>query len=77
MSRYASAVPAGLSDDELEQDEFSDEEIGYSIRKFKKPPIGKGAGLDGSDFDSRLDDEGENIFNDILTEWSSKYFSSN
>lgn len=72
MSRFASAIPAGLTDDELEQDEFSDDEIGYCIRKYKKPPIGKAAGLDGSDFDSRFDEDIQKIFETIFIEWSSK-----
>lgn len=74
MSRYAVAVPVDLSDDEVDQydkDEYSDDENCYRVLKYK-PPIGRAAGLNGSDFDSKLDVVEKKVFEDIYGDWSGK-----
>lgn len=76
MSRYAAALPVDFDDDDLDQygkDEFPDDENCFKALKYKKPPIGKGAGLDGNDFDSRLDEEGQKVFDDIYGDCSGKF----
>ena len=73
MSKYYAAVPAGFSDedsdefydcdDEIDEDKFWD--------KFKnRPSIGKGAGLNGKDFDDELNDENKKMFHNFYSQWT-------
>lgn len=76
MPKYSRAVPPGLSDEESDDGYEIDYIENYKPRATKKQRdfsyIGRGAGLDGTDFDVHLEPEEKVAFDEIEKLWNSE-----